>query len=218
MALIAYDTASNSGYQTAATYSWSHTCTGLNRFLRVSVSMLSVLGSSVSGITYAGVALSFIGAVASASGAIRIELWGLAAPRTGSNSIAVTLSTALDSVGGAASYANVDQTSSTEAFNSATATNVGAADATVTVTTVTPNAWVDDVVASDDTSITVGAGQTERWNISGTLGSGAGSNEGPKNPPGAVTMSWTTIGAAATWSIGAVAIRPAADAFITGAY
>ena len=206
---VAFDAASNSGYQTAqSTYSWSHTCTGSDRFLTVGVSMLSVAGSSVSSITYNGVALSLIRARASAAGAIRAELWGLINPASGANTIVVTLSAALDSIGNAVSFSGVNQTLAYEAANDASATNVGAADATVDITTVANNDWGVDVVATTDTAITVGAGQTSRGNVTGTLGSGAMSTEGPKTPAGSVTMSWTDVGAAATWTIVSAAVRP----------
>lgn len=207
---IAFDAASNSGEQLAqSSYNWSHTCAGTDRYLKVAIGMLS-LAQTVSGITYNGVALVFLGAQSSVSGAARIELWGLVAPATGSNTIAVTLTGAVNSGGVAASYTGVHQTFSTESLNSAQATNVGAADATVDVTTVADNDWVIDGVVTDDTSITVGAGQTSRNNISGTVGSVADSDEGPKTPAGSVTMSWSGIGAAATWAIAAVALRPTA--------
>lgn len=170
--------------------------------------MLSVAGSSVSGITYDSVALTKLGHVASVSGAVRAELWGLVAPNIGTHVIEVTLSAALDSVGSACSFTGVHQTSPTEGLNSATATNIGASDATVDVTTVADNDWVIDCVATDDTAITVGAGQTSRNNSTGTVGSGAMSTEGPKTPAGSVTMSWSAVGAAATWSIIAVGLRP----------
>lgn len=206
---ILFDAASNSSYQTAqSTYSWSHTCTGSSRYLTVGISMLSVGGSSVSGITYNSVAMTKIDAKASVSGAVRAELWGLVAPATGSNTIAVTLSASLDSIGTASSYTGVHQTTSYEGTADASATNVGAADATVNVTTVADNDWCVDVVATDDTAITVGAGQTSRNNVTGTLGSGAMSTEGPKTPAGSVTMSWTAVGALATWSIVSTALRP----------
>lgn len=208
---IQFDAVSNSAYQTAqSTYSWAHTCTGVNRYLTVGVSMLSVGGASVNSITYNSVALSLIKAQASAVGAIRSELWGLVAPATGSNTIVVTLSASLDSASGAVSYTGVEQTTPYEAANSATATNVGAADATVNVTTVADNDWTFDNVATDDTAITVGAGQTSRNNVTGTLGSGAMSTEGPKTPAGTVAMSWTNVDALKTWSTVAAALRPVA--------
>lgn len=205
---IAFDAASNSGYQAASSgYSWSHTCTGSDRYLVVGVAMLS-LAQTVSSITYNSVNLSLIGVRASVSGAARVELWGLAAPSTGSNTIAVTLSGSIASASVATSLTGVHQTSPIEGFNSAQATNVGAADATVDVTTVADNDWTVDIVATDDTAITVGAGQTQRGNVTGVGGSGAMSTEGPKTPAGSVTMNWTDVGALATWAIGSVAIRP----------
>src|SRR5882672_4805105 len=90
---IEFDAASNSGYKTAsASYSWNHTCAGNNRCLLVGISMLSVAGSSVSGITYNSVSLTKIRSQASVSGAVRAELWKLDAPAIGTHSIAVTLS------------------------------------------------------------------------------------------------------------------------------
>lgn len=206
--LVVFDAASNSGYQAASSsYSWSHTCTGADRYLVVGISMLS-LAQSVSGITYNGVAMTLIGTQASVTGAARVELWGLVAPATGSNTIAVTLTGAIASAGCATSFTNVNQSVPTEAFNSAQATNVGAADATVNVTTVADNDMTVDIVCSDDASITVGAGQTERANVTGAGGSGAMSTEGPVSPAGSTTMSWTAVGALATWAIGSVALRP----------
>lgn len=217
---IAFDAASNSGYQAASSsYSWSHTCTGSNRYLTVGISMLS-LAQTVTGITYNSVSLSLLGVRASVSGAARVELWGLVAPATGSNTIAVTLSGAIASAGNASSYTGVHQTSPTEAFNSAQATNVGAADATVDVTTVADNAWAVDIVCTDDTAITVGAGQTQTGNVTGAGGSGAMSYEGPKTPAGVITMSWTDVAGLATWAIGSIALRPVAgvDLLLGGWY
>lgn len=212
---IVFDAASNSGYQAAASsYSWNHTCSGSDRYLVVGISMLS-LAQTVSGITYNSVAMTFLGAKNSVSGACRVELWGLKAPSTGTNSIAVTLTGAIASAGNASSYTGVNQTSPIEGFNSAQATNVGAADATVNVTSVADNDWCVDVVATDDAAITVGAGQTQRGNVTGAGGSGAMSTEGPKTPAGSVTMSWTNVGALATWSIASVALRPTAAASLT---
>ena len=205
---IAFDAASNSGYQTAqATYTWNHTCTGSNRWLCVGISMLSVAGSSVTSITYDGVVMGRVRARTSVTGAVRSELWGLVNPNSGTHVISVTLSVALDSIGGAVSLVNVNQTQPTEADNDNSATNVGAADATVDVTTLTDNDWVIDVVATTDTAITVGAGQTSRNNVTGTLGSGAMSTEGPKTPVGAVTMNWTNVDALQTWTTVATGVR-----------
>lgn len=202
---ITFDAASNSGYQAAqSTYSWSHTCTGTDRFLAVDVSLLSA-GSTVSGITYNSVALSLIAAKSTVTSFGRIESWGLANPASGSNTIAVTLSGSIASSAGAVSYAGVHQTVPTEGAATNQATNVGAADATVDVTSVADQCWIHAAVATDDTAIT--AGQTTRNNVTGAGGSGADEDFGPQ-AAATKTMNYTNVGALATWAIAGYAIRP----------
>lgn len=206
VSVITFDAASNSGYQAAAsTYSWSHTCSGSNRFLAVDVSLLSA-GSTVTGITYNGVALSLTGAKSTVTSFGRVECWGLVAPATGSNTIAVALSGSIVSSAEAVSYTGVHQTTPTEAFNSAQATNVGAADATVTITTVADQDWVHAAIATSDSSIT--AGQTSRNNVTGAGGSGANEDTGPLSASTGQVMTYTGVGALATWAIAGYAIRP----------
>lgn len=203
---IAFDAASNSGYQAAAsTYNWSHTFTGSDRFANIDVAILSV-GGSVSSVDVGGLAASLV--IGKTQGVYRIEKWKRDNPGSGAKTITVTLSGVLASAAAVISLTGVHQTSSTEGENSASAVNVGAADATVDVTTVANNDWVLDGVATSDTAITIGAGQTSRNNVTGAAGSGADSTEGPISPAAAVTMSWTSVGAAATWAIAAVGVRP----------
>lgn len=184
---ITLDATSSSAYQTAkSVYSWSHTCTGTNRYLLVGISILQT--ATVMSITYNGVSMGLLRGQTSVANAIRAELWGLVAPATGLHSIVVTLDDIVDSVGSATSYTGVDQTIPTESANSATATNSGVADdATVITTTVANNDWVIDVVATNDTSIAVGLNHTSRVNVAGALGSGGMSTRGPVSPPGPVT-------------------------------
>lgn len=207
---IAFDAAANSGYQVAqTTYTFNRTVTGANTFLAVDVEILSVPGTTVTGVTDDGVAMTFIGAKSTVSGAGRVECWGIVNPTAGTKTISVTLSASVNSAATAASYTGVNQIVPTEAFNSAQATNVGAADATVSITSVADNCWVHGACATDDGSIT--AGQTSRNNVSGAAGSGADEdNNGPVTPPGAATMSYTGVGALATWAIAGYAIRPVA--------
>ena len=153
----------------------------------------------MSGITYNGVAMSSIGSKVESF--FSVELWGLANPATGSNTVEVTLSGIADTVANASSFTGAATT--TEGFASASNTT---GDATVDVTTVEDNDWVVDSVVASDGTITVGAGQTQRQNVSGSV---AMSTEGPKTPAGSVTMSWTDL-ELATWAIVAVALKPLA--------
>lgn len=207
--VIVVTTTANSGYQAAsASYSFTISCSGLSRYLYVGVTMLGVV-STVSSITHNSLALTNIGTSTSGSGAVRAEGWRRIAPSTGSQTIQVTLSVATDSVAGAICFSGVNQTTPEDgSAATATATNVGAADATVNKTTTISNEFVIDTVATDDTTITVGSGQTSRFNITGAVGSGAGSTEGVVTTASTVTMSWTNVGAGMTWAILAVAILP----------
>ncbi len=210
---IQLDAVANSGYQAAAsTYTFDRTVTGSDTFLAIDVSLLSA-GQTVTSIVddFGGTNVNavFVGAQSTVTSFGRVEMWRVIAPVAGTKTIQVNLSGSIASAATAVSYTGVHQTSPTEGFNSAQATNVGAADATVDITTVADNCWVHGAIATDDATVT--ANQTSRNNVTGAGGSGANEdNNGPKTPAGAVTMSYTDVGALATWAIGGYAIRPVA--------
>lgn len=208
--IISFESVYNSGYQaTASSYNiTSVDCTGSNTALYVGVSMLSVGGSSVTSITHNGDNLTLLGAVASVSGAIRSELWRRISPDTGAQTVAITLSTGLISASGALCLSGVNQTVPEEGTATATATNVGAADATVNVVSVADNDWFVGVVATDDTAITPSL--TSRWNVTGAGGSGSGETTGPKSPAGTQAVGWTGVAGLATWSVVGTAVRDTA--------
>lgn len=212
---IAFDAAGNSGdIAAASSYSGSASWSGTNRFLAVDVSMLGP-GVTVSSMTYGGAACTLVGVKSTVTSFGRVEQWRICssdsgAPAAGSNTLAVTLSGSLEFAVEWASYTGVHQTSPTEGFNSAQATNAGSAtDASVSVTSVADNCWIHAAVVANDTSIT--AGNTSRNNVAGTLGSGANEDNGAaKTPAGAVTMSYSGMGITTTWAIAGYAIRPLA--------
>lgn len=216
---IAFDAAANSGYQAAAsTYTFNRTTSGSNRFLAIDVALLSA-GQTVTSIIddFGGTAVNavFVGAQSTVSSVGRVEMWRVIAPVAGTKSIQVNLSGAIASSATAVSYTGVHQSSPTEGFNSAQATNVGAADATVSITSVADNCWVHGAIATNDTAIT--ANQTTRNNVSGAGGSGANEdNNASKTPAGAVTMSYTGVDALSTWAIAGYAIRPIAASGLGG--
>jgi hypothetical protein len=221
-ATIVFD-ASSQQASTAATssLSWSHTVgTGSNRILIVGVS-LEDEGRSVSGITRDGQALTPAGAVE--INRARVEIWYRIAPNSGTATITVSLSGNTEVVGGAVSLSGVNQSQNLAAqFNGAI--NNSSSNPSVIINTPVNNTWVVDTLAfhsraSPGTSATVGPGQTSRWNLRTGFGNGevtgAGSTEGPVNPAGNVTMSWTLrrniVGTpldARSWALGAVYVRP----------
>lgn len=208
--LIGFDAQSSGTGNNIAILTWPHTVSGTNRILIVGVSIRNNNNQTVTGVTYAGLPLTTIGFRNNATN-VRMELWRLVAPPIGTNFVAVNLSAAARVVGGAVSLTGVDQT---DPIDAAFVSNIDNSNApTVSITTVTNNAWVIDTVAvRGNITLTVGAGQTQRWNRSVGGGAnrvnGAGSTEGPRTPPGAVTMSWTA-GGTQRWAIGAVALKPA---------
>lgn len=156
---ISFGAAANSGdIAAASSYSGSASWSGSDRYLAVDVSMLGP-GVTVTAMTYGGATCTKIGSQSTVTSFGSVECWGIkqsdsGAPAAGSNTLAVTLSSSIEFTVEWASYTGVHQTSPTEAFNSAQATNVGAADATVNVTTVADNDWVHAAIVTNDTSIT----------------------------------------------------------------
>lgn len=197
---IAFDAASStSGVSTGLT--WAHTvgAAGTNRILVVGISF-DLRGSSITGVTYGGQALTFIGSSSSAK--TRMELWYIVAPPTGTNNVVVTGIGIAEKIGGATSWAGVHQTAplGTAAFALGTSTTPS-----VNVTSAAGEVVVDTLATIDAESVTVGAGQTQRWNVSQGDYRGGGSSA-----PGAatVTMSWT-LPSSFQWSIGAVPLKQA---------
>lgn len=191
---IALDTQAGlvqNGYAAGGARTWSHTCTGSDLILVVSVALWQdVAGTgTISGITYNSVALTKAQGVT--NGAMRAEIWYLVGPATGTNTVSATVSGDTDD----RKFRSVSYTgvSGYDASNSA---NGGSGNPTVSVTTVADNCWVQDAVAKFGTgAATVGAGQTSVLNNVTGATLGAASYEGPKTPAGSVTMDWTQASA-----------------------
>lgn len=106
-------TAIASGSGTSLTY--SHTCSGEERYLAVSVGT-HVNQGAVSGVTYNGVAMTNIG-TEDGNNNTRIQLWGLANPATGANNVVISKagSTAIRAM--SYSFIGVDQTNPVNTSN-----------------------------------------------------------------------------------------------------
>lgn len=208
---IAEESASNSGYIAATnSFTGGASWTGENRLLSVDVSMFGP-GVTVSSMTYGGAPCTFIGGQSTVTSFGRVENWRIietdtSAPASGSNTLVVTLSGSVAFAVEWVAYSGVNQTAPTEGFNSAQATNAGAADAIVNITSTTDKCWPHIAIATTDT--TISASQNSRNNASGALGSGADEDTGPVTPAGVTAMSYTGVGAAQTWAVAGYAIRP----------
>lgn len=143
---VAVDANSNSGGT-----SWSHTCTGANRYLLVAWTIDS---STITSATYNGVAMTELTRY-SAAGRVTV-VWGLVAPATGANTVAITAGGSWGG-GGAVSFTGVDQTTPSDTPTE----NTGSSSAmTVSVTSVAGN-FVCGVGLAQSGGGTIGAGASE---------------------------------------------------------
>lgn len=198
---ITFDATSTSGFKIGlSSYNWTHTCAGSNRGLIVNI---SIFGSgTVTGITYGGVAMQFVRA--DTIGLFRNEIWQLPNPASGANSIAVSLSASLTTVGNADSYNNVNQTNMVS--NSMGATGSNSTAPTVSLTTLDDRSWIVSGLTTSDATMTLTDSETQRQNQAGVSGTAAMADQGPISPVGNVTASWNVVGALDSWAIGVIGL------------
>lgn len=184
-------------------FTWAHTCSGADRLLRVTVSHYDS-SDPVTGITYNGVALTAVPGGATTNGQYWITAYYLIAPDVGTYNIVVTVSgNVFDFGAGAISYNDVHQT--VPLGTAVTATGTGTTP-TVTVSSAADELVDDGLVIIHGGTLSVGAGQTQRWNAIATSGfiKYAGSTE---VGAASTTMSWSNS-SSQTWAIVAVPIKP----------
>jgi hypothetical protein len=183
----------------------SHTTSGSERLMLVGISFDPNNDQVVSSVTYNGTALSKEGHAVWSNDA-RAEIWSLVAPALGTHDVAITFSARLSfgAAAGVQTFNGVDQVTPLGTFVPASGSSAG--PATVDVSSGANQLVFDTVACETCTSLTLGASQTQLWNLShaGGYAMGAASTE-----PGAatVTMSWT-LGSSDHWAIGAVPINP----------
>ena len=188
-------------------FTWAHTCSDTDRLLRVTVSHFDS-SDAVTDITYNGVALTAVPGGATTNGQCWITAYYLIAPDTGTHDIVVTVAGNVFDLGaGAISYNDVHQT--VPLGTAVTATGTGTTP-TVDVSSAADELVDDGLVIIHDGTLSVGAGQTQRWNAIATFGfiKYAGSTE---VGAASTTMSWSNS-SSQTWAIVAVPIKPTAGA------
>jgi hypothetical protein len=206
---VAVDQAS-SATANASTLRWSHTVgTGTNRHLLVGVSIRGAK-NTVTGVTYAGRALAFQGAQNNHDDAVRVEMWSLNAPPSGTATVSVTLSGGAKAVGGAVSFTGVDPVAPLGAF-----TAVGGTDNTVNPAVALGTSVGDGmamaVVSLEGSAgtLTPASGQTSQYaRFYGTSGGDAAGAASTVSSASSVTMAWTKSGKA-KWAIGAAVLNRA---------
>ncbi len=190
----------------ASCSSVSFSCTvsaGSDRLLLGSVSAKRAGSSEITGVTYNSVSLTNVDGID--NGSVSSHLWQLVASATGANTFVAT-STATDFELNAAceSYTGVDQT--TPLGTSVTASGTDTAPS-VTVTSASGELVKDAIGLDHSGTLTVGSGQTSRYNEIGLGGWNkyAGSTEAGGS---SVVMDWSDS-ASVNWASVGVSIKPA---------
>lgn len=202
---IVFDNASSSNGSTAS-LSWSHqVVSGSNRILIVGVSNRGA--KVVNSVSYGGTALTQIGFQNGGGNSSRADLWYLLNPPIGTASVVVSLAASTAVAAGATSFSGVDQTAPLGTKNSS---GNSSTTASVVVSSAIGELVVDAVSATGDAStLTVGGGQTQRWNNkTGTSGGDAIGAGSTADGAASVTMSWT-LGVSKSWAVIAVPLKPA---------
>ncbi|MEW6044057.1 MAG: hypothetical protein AB1608_07310 [Thermoproteota archaeon] len=183
---------------------FDHTVTssGSNRILIVGINVSNL--AAISSVTYNGDAMTLIDQEDNGDSA-HVSLWYLVNPDTGTHPVQMSLTIASAVTAGAISFTGVDQTNPIDAQNGATGTS---STPSVTLTTATDEAWIVDVVGTQNGPMTPGLGQAERWDVLQGSTRGAGSTE-PTSSDGTFTSSWTNSAGSQNWAIIAAALKPA---------
>ena len=146
--------------------SFSHTCTGSDRFLLVFVA--DNMSGNVTGITYNGVTMTDISSGYNVNGAVDLTVYGLIAPATGANTVSINF--AASSSWGAAvahSYTGVDQSTFPTIFtnNKVTSTSI-----TTSATTTVDDSWlVSSARGSSSGATSASTGATTRFSTAGFI-------------------------------------------------
>lgn len=185
------------------TLTFSHTvATGTNRLLLVGIAVRSS-SVTVSSVTYGGTALSQYGsATRSGTSGVRMYLYRLLSPASGTANVVVSLSGTVRVAAGASTFINVDQDAPLGTFVSATGSS---SSPTVAVPSATGDVVFDTFAVYSSTTATADSGQTKLWENHSQSKLAGGSSTRPGDE--GVEMGWSTGSGA--WAIGAVPIHPA---------
>ena len=183
----------------------SHTSGGNARVLVVAVSLEK--STTVSSVTYSGQSLTQIRSDNEAGSGRQSELWYLVGPPVGTANVVVDLAAKTKTVLGAYTLNGVSQTSPIDTSNG---DNDGSSttDPSVTVTTNSPGSFIIDAVSTGKGTMTAGASQVQRYDLTQGQLDGAGSTQ-VTSASGPYTMSWTNNGGMDPWAISAAAFRVA---------
>jgi hypothetical protein len=203
-ASIEFDSASGGTLSGFDTFSFSHTCgSGENRAVLVQAAIGD--DRNVTSITYAGLPMVSAGEVTTVQQGLRVIIFKMVNPPSGSNLIEMTFDAITYVYGAALSFTGANQTVGSLTGTAATVVESVGLSVSVDVSTTARGMVMDAVV--NDTSVldTPGDGQTLRFQSQDVI---PFNSTKPSPSGGVVQMSWTAIGSTEFTMI-AVPINPA---------
>jgi len=176
---IAFDAFSNPANITGTSQTFSHTCTGSN--LVLFISMWSAY--STTSATYNGVSATQIGSSFDYGGGY-LSLFYVINPATGANNVVVTQGTSGQINGMASSYTGAAQSS---LIDGNTTNSADAASLTTSITTVADNCWGILIARNNGSGVTnAGTGTTKRGGTDGVYQ--LFDSNAPKTPAGSLSL------------------------------
>ena len=209
---IAFDAKSKGNAAATNTITVAHTCTGSNLILIVNaISREDVTGSTFTGITYNGVALTQLSTQTQSTAWIQ-DVWYLINPSTGANNIIASLSAASTDgiVISAASYTGVKQTSP---FTTAGQdSNTSASSLSASTTTSVDNSWVVCAVMFNGTISPTPLGSEVIRDVDASGATFGGLEDIVDVVAGAQSMGWEAIADTGRFMVTTVGFEPVAAA------
>lgn len=193
MTIPSLDAAANGATSTGATSrTWSHTCSGSDRILIVSL----FVNGSISGlsITYNSVAMTLLDSIS--DGTYYLYMYYLLAPSTGANTVSASWTTSRGVLGSSVSYTSVNQSAP---FGTGAKTNNTSSPTSVDITLTANDVGIGALAAHNSTNNSTptvtssGTGQTDRTtqSYSGSV-SAARMRMADITGTGTVSMAWTS--------------------------
>lgn len=188
---------------------WSHTCTGTNRAIRVGVS--NAFNTSPTGVTYAGVALTLI---TGASQNLPVDddnatFWASVGfePASGANNVVVTFAAStFDILCGAHSVTGADTSNCVAASNKATGTST---TPSVTITTNSNEIVSVHIAAIHNGTCAPGTDEDELYDRADGGGATVLTEHGYRQAGSAGGVVAPTLSASSEWSIGGISFKAA---------
>jgi hypothetical protein len=177
-----------------------------NPVTMISIALQDSTPGTLNTVTSGGSGATLIDSQNLATSNRNISLWIFKNPPSGASTIQANFSEVMNGVTiSASTYCNVDQTTSTGTLAKARGNGT---TATVNVTSAAGELVIDAVYVQGNTALTIGGGQTQRYNQNGSADPSHRSSE--EAGAASVTMSWTWTGAV-EWAILGVPLKPGPD-------